>query len=67
METPVLGRSLSALRARLRAGLVISEGNDQMKKEDKAKVVEELTERLRSSDTLLVADYRGLRRAPRRS
>ena len=46
--------------ARLRAGLVISEGNDQMKKEDKAKVVEELTERLRSSDTLLVADYRGL-------
>jgi large subunit ribosomal protein L10 len=31
-----------------------------MKKEDKAKVVEELTERLRSSDTLLVADYRGL-------
>ena len=31
-----------------------------MKKEDKAKVVEELTERLRSSDTLIVADYRGL-------
>ncbi len=31
-----------------------------MKKEDKAKVVEDLTERLRSSDTLLVADYRGL-------
>ena len=31
-----------------------------MKKEDKHKVVEELTERLRSSDTLLVADYRGL-------
>ena len=31
-----------------------------MKKEDKAKVVDELTERLRSSDTLLVADYRGL-------
>jgi large subunit ribosomal protein L10 len=31
-----------------------------VKKEDKAKVVEELTERLRSSDTLLVADYRGL-------
>lgn len=31
-----------------------------MKKEDKAKVVAELTERLRSSDTLLVADYRGL-------
>jgi large subunit ribosomal protein L10 len=31
-----------------------------MKKEDKVKVVEELTERLRSADTLLVADYRGL-------
>jgi large subunit ribosomal protein L10 len=31
-----------------------------VKKEDKAKVVEELTERLRASDTLLVADYRGL-------
>ena len=54
------GASRSPFLARLRAGLVISEGNDQMKKEDKAKVVEELTERLRSSDTLLVADYRGL-------
>ena len=31
-----------------------------MKKEDKEQVVTELTERLRSSDTLLVADYRGL-------
>ena len=31
-----------------------------MKKEDKEQVVAELTERLRSSDTLLVADYRGL-------
>ena len=31
-----------------------------MKKEDKEQVVKELTERLRSSDTLLVADYRGL-------
>ena len=31
-----------------------------MKKEDKQKVVADLTERLRSSDTLLVADYRGL-------
>src|SRR5436309_12887026 len=31
-----------------------------MKKEDKAKVVDELTERLRASETLLVADYRGL-------
>ena len=31
-----------------------------MKKEDKEQVVAELTERLRASDTLLVADYRGL-------
>ena len=31
-----------------------------MKKEDKEKVVEELTERLKAADTLLVADYRGL-------
>ena len=31
-----------------------------MKKEDKEHVVAELTERLRSSETLLVADYRGL-------
>jgi large subunit ribosomal protein L10 len=40
-------------------GLVISGGND-VKKEDKEQIVRELTERLRSSDTLLVADYRGL-------
>ena len=31
-----------------------------MKKEDKEKVVSELTERLKTSETLLVADYRGL-------
>ena len=31
-----------------------------MKKEDKEQVVAELTERLRTSETLLVADYRGL-------
>jgi len=31
-----------------------------VKKEDKEKVVADLTERLRSSETLLVADYRGL-------
>lgn len=31
-----------------------------MKKEDKEQVVKELTERLKTSDTLLVADYRGL-------
>jgi len=31
-----------------------------MQKEDKARVVAELTERLKSADTLIVADYRGL-------
>ena len=31
-----------------------------MKKEDKERVVSDLTERLKSTDTLLVADYRGL-------
>jgi large subunit ribosomal protein L10 len=31
-----------------------------VKKEDKEQIVRDLTERLRSSDTLLVADYRGL-------
>jgi large subunit ribosomal protein L10 len=31
-----------------------------VKKEDKERVVAELTERLKTSDTLLVADYRGL-------
>jgi large subunit ribosomal protein L10 len=45
--------------ARLRAGLVVSGGND-MKKENKEQVVAELTDRLKASDVLLVADYRGL-------
>src|SRR3954467_1327480 len=31
-----------------------------MQKEDKERVVAELTEKLRSSETLIVADYRGL-------
>ena len=31
-----------------------------MQKEDKSRVVAELTERLKSADTLIVADYRGL-------
>ena len=31
-----------------------------MKKEDKGKVVEELTERLKTAETVFVADYRGL-------
>ena len=31
-----------------------------MQKEDKERVVAELTEKLRTADTLIVADYRGL-------
>src|SRR5215470_9593701 len=31
-----------------------------MQKEDKARVVSELTDRIKSADTLIVADYRGL-------
>ena len=31
-----------------------------MQKAEKERVIEELTERLRSADALLVADYRGL-------
>jgi large subunit ribosomal protein L10 len=46
--------------ARLCAGLVVSEGHDEMRKAQKAEVVARLTERLRAADTLLVADYRGL-------
>jgi large subunit ribosomal protein L10 len=41
------------------AGLVISGGND-VEKAQKEKVVAELTERLRATETLIVADYRGL-------
>src|SRR4029077_14903170 len=46
------------LRARLRAGVVC--GRRRMQKTDKERIVAELTERLRSSETLIVADYRGL-------
>src|SRR5581483_8503893 len=46
------------LRVRLRAGSFREGGG--MQREDKARVVAELTERLRSAETLFVADYRGL-------
>jgi large subunit ribosomal protein L10 len=36
------------------------QGGDSVKKEDKERVVSELTARLKTSETLLVADYRGL-------
>jgi large subunit ribosomal protein L10 len=38
-------------------------GGDSMHKEDKERLVSELTERLKSSQTLIVADYRGLTNA----
>src|SRR5206468_9419239 len=41
-------------------GLDSFRGGEYVKKEDKERVVAELTERLRSTETLLVADYRGL-------
>jgi large subunit ribosomal protein L10 len=41
-------------------GLESFEGGEPVKKEDKERVVAELTERLRTTDTLMVADYRGL-------
>jgi large subunit ribosomal protein L10 len=41
-------------------GLESFRGGESVKKEDKERVVAELTERLRTSDTLIVADYRGL-------
>ena len=46
-------------RARLRAGLIIPEDNDVLKTE-KETIVRDLTERLQSTETLIVADYRGL-------
>jgi large subunit ribosomal protein L10 len=41
------------------AGLVFPEEN-QMLRQDKERIVSELAERLKNSETLLVADYRGL-------
>jgi large subunit ribosomal protein L10 len=41
-------------------GLDSQEGGETVKKEEKERVVAELTERLRAAETLIVADYRGL-------
>jgi large subunit ribosomal protein L10 len=41
-------------------GLDLLRGGEYVKKEDKERVVAELTERLRTTETLIVADYRGL-------
>jgi large subunit ribosomal protein L10 len=44
-------------------GSVISEGHDDMNRDDKQRVVADLAERLRATDSLIVADYRGLTNA----
>jgi hypothetical protein len=49
-------------QTRLEAGLVVSEGND-MQRTEKEQVVAELVEQLRSTESLIVADYRGLTNA----
>ena len=45
------------------AGLVISEGNDTCRKPRKRGSSQELTERLEGTESLIVADYRGLTNA----
>jgi large subunit ribosomal protein L10 len=47
-------------RARLRAWTGLQKEGDSMLRKDKERIVTELAERLKSSETLLVADYRGL-------
>src|SRR6476620_4349980 len=54
--------ALRALWTRLTAGLVVSEGND-MHRTEKEQAVAELVEQLRSTESLIVADYRGLTNA----
>src|SRR6476619_5874240 len=54
--------ALHALWTRLTAGLVVSEGND-MQRTEKEQAVAELVEQLRSTESLIVADYRGLTNA----
>src|SRR2546423_10583674 len=46
--------------ARARAGPTTIRGGDRVDRTDKERVVAELTERLKTTDTLIVADYRGL-------
>jgi large subunit ribosomal protein L10 len=41
-------------------GLDSFQGGEYVKKEDKERLVSELTDRLKNTETLLVADYRGL-------
>src|SRR4029078_5118516 len=42
-----------------KAGAIRFQGGDSMLKREKERVVADLVERLRASDTLIVADYRG--------
>src|SRR5918999_5892395 len=50
----------ASARARSEGGHRFFERGEWMLRKDKEQVVAELAERLRSSDTLIVADYRGL-------
>jgi large subunit ribosomal protein L10 len=52
-------KSIDLCRARLRAGS-IRRGGESVLRQDKERIVGELAERLKNTDTLLVADYRGL-------
>jgi large subunit ribosomal protein L10 len=50
--------AFASSRARLLAGSIVQEV--RMDRSEKERIVAELTERLRNSETLIVADYRGL-------
>src|SRR5919198_1188690 len=54
-----LGEGCRSSRARRRRVLVISGGNEMLRS-DKERVVAQLAQRLRETETLMVADYRGL-------
>src|SRR5262249_58024837 len=59
-SSAVCSSDLLLQRARLCAGSIFVRGGEQVKKEDKERAVADLTERLKNTETLLVADYRGL-------
>src|SRR4051812_5467595 len=58
LPPPLSSEPVSAVQRQ--SGLVFVEREVKMQKEDKERVVSELTERLRTAETLIVADYRGL-------
>src|SRR4029079_8760946 len=54
------GRARASPRSCPSAGTTFFQGGEGMLKQEKERVVAELVERLKASDTLLIADYRGL-------